>query len=722
MFRNKAIKQLAIKSSDMTKIARRHSVTLAKKLLNGILVVDPWITEETEYELSNFDWNISFSKSPTTFQLFLQGLNPVMDLTSAYVYTSNKQYLHLAEKFVLSWYKYSKNTLLTKENEYIWDQHSTAIRTEAILYYLLISTENNLINKKHYLLITEILLKHGTFLADPQYYLKNENHGVFQDKALLYLAYAFNNQKWIDIAKERLLTQWNYLFTSQMACLENSFTYQRINKDLFLEIAKFLKNQGDPYGDEMINKLCLAEDFMGYALMPNGFNAPFGDSIKDDYSNCICISDDGVLSYASSKGKKGKKPINKSVVYPEAGYYFAREFWDSEDIQSKDPIFEDSIWTMFKSGYKTITHKQADDNSFILYGRGEDILVDSGVYNYMFRDPIRRYVRSANAHNTIIVDETSFPFLRSDCAGLTGIAYYALDKENCYDYLIGYNCLYLGVTHFRHFIYFQEAILIYDEIKSNYQHTFSQLFHLGKNIKICAHSDEMVLAQIADSNYFVRIKQLNVNHKPSLNIINGADPNAIYGLLSENFNEYSYINTLKFDIQSQNVNFITLITIENNKEQTNDFSNYYFDFEHKKFSYISKNKTNDIFIKNIDKYDYVSSKIGALDNIKIENKDGQFEFKNEVKYNQPVEYAWYIIDNASKKTVLKKGYSSNSVFMLDFNAMEGKNYSVRAFSYNKKTKKKATQIVAHIFKEHNKWNYKRELELDSNWQNNMEIL
>ena len=164
------------------------------------------------------------------------------------------------------------------------------------------------------------LKRHARYLADDKNYLKNQNHGLFQDKALLFLGYFFKNQEWIELSKKRLLGQWNFLFTDEMVCVE------RIPE----------------FPTKIVSSLRI---------------------------------------YSASL-------IRFFPHFPLAG----RECKHSFFIQ-------------------TFT-------TWIITSYGQDIFVDSGFYSYMFRNPIRRYLRSANAHNTVIVDGVSFPFLRSDLIGL----------------------------------------------------------------------------------------------------------------------------------------------------------------------------------------------------------------------------------------------------------------------------------------------------------------
>lgn len=58
---------------------------------------------------------------------------------------------------------------------------------------------------------------------------------------------------------------------------------------------------------------------------------------------------------------------------------------------------------MLKCGYLAYGHRHNDDGHILLYGLGEDWLIDSGMYGYKY-DQIRDYITSPSAHNL------SFPY------------------------------------------------------------------------------------------------------------------------------------------------------------------------------------------------------------------------------------------------------------------------------------------------------------------------
>ncbi|WP_213810183.1 heparinase II/III family protein [Jeotgalicoccus sp. WY2] len=67
-----------------------------------------------------------------------------------------------------------------------------------------------------------------------------------------------------------------------------------------------------------------------------------------------------------------------------------------------------SAYLTFKSGYQNKTHKHYDDLSITYYNDGHDILVDSGKYSYDMTNPIRDYIISPEAHNTIYIKNKEY--------------------------------------------------------------------------------------------------------------------------------------------------------------------------------------------------------------------------------------------------------------------------------------------------------------------------
>lgn len=105
-------------------------------------------------------------------------------------------------------------------------------------------------------------------------------------------------------------------------------------------------------------------------------------------------------------GESGYREPTDSVTrtsraYPESGYFVLRSEPADVQRQSDIRVFFDCA----ELGFGPIAaHGHADCLSFSLAVDGEEILVDSGTYDYFTTPEGRQYFRSTYAHNTVVVD------------------------------------------------------------------------------------------------------------------------------------------------------------------------------------------------------------------------------------------------------------------------------------------------------------------------------
>lgn len=667
------------------------TVRIANDILSGQLIVnyvdDNYLTYDVE-RLDTFDWDIQHGNSPNTFQLYLQCLNPIAYLCKAYEINGEEKYLTLADAFFESWIEY-KSTLSSTDNSnpFLWYDHGTALRAENIIYYALIKEKANQVDESFADTITELLIEHGERLANPDYYTSNHNHGIFQDRALIYISYFVDcptSEEWLQLAKERLTEQHNYAFNSENAHVENSPGYQFGVMELFLDIGNFLKQYDDDFGVNLCANIVESAEFMSWMIKPNGTTAEIGDtnSIADyesAHANDLSQYQNDHLIYSSSLGADGTKPENHSAIYPQTGYYFGRTSWEHTN-------YSDATWCMFKSGYSSKTHKHADDCSFMLYSRGYDIFVDPGWYNYVTGTKQRDYFVSSGAHNTVIVDGNTYsPTVEN--SSKTGIFDYNLSSD--YDYVLGINDMYTGVNIDRHFYRAGDVIVLYDDIVSDDTHIYSQLFHLSEVMQIESSSDEEVLLAIGNTGCHVRIRQVGTS-APFLNVIEGQD-DTTYGHISRGMNLLDEIITLKYDLYGSDVSYVTIITIEDAEGMVMaddsastfiDYQNIYFDQD----THMLWIGDNNILLSARERF--------YADQVQLETDGDQITATN-IMSAENLSFAWYVMDRNSAEVIEKTEYSPQKTFV--YKVPEG-DYLLKAYVKSSEGIRKSA-IVAHFTNE-----------------------
>ena len=526
-----------------------QTISCAQDLIGGKL----WVYHRIEpmpYTLNTLNFDTRFSRVPNSFQLYLQGLNPIQILTSAYMENGDKTYLLFAKSFLDAWLSYAVSSNTEKNLYYFSSGHAVSLRAENLMYFGQACAKAGLDVSGLY----ELLFKHGVWLRDERNFNGTHNYGFMQNQALIHLGYVLNCPEWVTCAKKRLSTQLRSSFDSEYVHLENSPAYADMVIDLVQRTGAYLQAQQDPLGQALLYDIERAQEFMRWAVKPDGMMAQIGDTPTAPPREAM----DSL-----------QPPPSGRRFFQQAGYYFYRSSGEKEKKQN--------TWTMLKAGFSGTTHKHADDTSFFLYSKGQDVFVDCGIYGYA-NDDFRTYFRSAKAHNTVVVDNGTYSFTQSK-RNLLEVEEHQFTPA--YDYIRTFNHAYKGVRFTREFISSRDATILIDRISSSQEHLYSQLFHLGEETELLYASDDEVFLKLGKSGYNVRLRQFGP--LPELSMFFGDVHNPSYGLISRGENHLEPIYTLKFDLSGKTGLWVTIITVEDHdgtvilQDETELYSNIYYD-------------------------------------------------------------------------------------------------------------------------------------------------
>ncbi|MBQ6570464.1 MAG: alginate lyase family protein [Clostridia bacterium] len=641
----------------------------------GKMVVNSRLPDDY-YEFTSpaeIDWNAVCSDSPNTFSLYFQSLCCVQYLSAAYENTGNESYLDLAREIIDSWNRFDENKELSAQNKYIWYDHAMALRTDNLIYFMTVYEQSGKLDEDYAEFFRSLLQRHVDMLSDEDRYTKNHNHGIFQDQALIYAAYFLNDDNSranLRLALDRLKAQKEFAYTEEMVHVENSPGYAYLSCKQFTEIADFLKILKCRDGADFIADLDQAKKYMAWVTLPNGNYAMMGDTDnkrdikKQRGTNGQWQYINKTITNIDKLEKAGGLPKALSEIYPKSGYYYSRSTWDTDE-------FYNSTWACFKSGYRAKTHKHADDTSFMMYSKGYEIFSDSGFYNYMPGNKYKDYLASALAHNVVTVDDGSYSVC-AEHSGNTGIIDYKLGKD--YDYVLGYNDMYDGVSIDRHFYNFGDAIVIFDDIVSSEEHTYSQLFHFSEFITDVKAENGELVGRIGDSGCFVRIRQFGAC---DCNLIYGrnADPKYL-SVISREINGIEDIYTCIYSTSGTNAQFATVITVEDangnvitdyKTGKTAKYTDFNIDTAEGKIS--AAGKSADIKTR---------ARCG-FENVTITANKSSVILSNPNEVDYPVEYGWDMYNGAGE-IVASSEFSKNDGCTLKFEG-EGKFYVVSKIKY-----------------------------------------
>lgn len=142
----------------------------------------------------------------------------------------------------------------------------------------------------------------------------------------------------------------------------------------------------------------------------------------------------------------------------------------------------------FQGGFHSSVHKHLDDQSFELFELGSRLIVDSGYYGYMAH-PMRRYMLSTRAHNTVEVDGKDFS--RSDVHAY-GSAIRSADSFRDYFKIQGrVDHKKLGAAHSRQLLYRPgKWLMVRDWVSGGQARKVTQWFHFHPDVVLLRNSAE----------------------------------------------------------------------------------------------------------------------------------------------------------------------------------------------------------------------------------------
>ncbi|EXJ10632.1 heparinase II/III family protein [Nitrincola nitratireducens] len=323
--------------------------------------------------------------------------------------------LDSAREAIQSWLDTYLETDTSYPFEFIWHDHATALRAEQLIFFLYYCRESasEWANRHAGFLIyiEQALLVHGQWLAKDSFYSEHTNHGLEQARVLLLLGTVYDGeqaQQWQQIAIQRIKSELEFAFTFEGVHVENSPAYHIFVFKVFLGIIKDYPEE--VLGDlaEQFNQFSAkALSFVTNILRPDGRLPPIGDTeqlpTSDAYKEMFGHRlEYQYFLYSLTQGKQGVKPPILNKVYPRSGYAIFRNEWPAKEHYQK------AFHLIVKVGCSSRYHHQQDEGHISLYAGGEDWLIDSGLYNYINNDPVRKYMRGRPGHNVPIISHASY--------------------------------------------------------------------------------------------------------------------------------------------------------------------------------------------------------------------------------------------------------------------------------------------------------------------------
>ncbi|MDP3792913.1 MAG: heparinase II/III family protein [bacterium] len=438
--------------------------------------------------------------------------DPYQDKYWRFVYYSLRQTSHLLYAWVETGDERYYNKLVEivesfiekgMEKEHVWeDYHGVAFRAMTLTnIYKKFEKHDAFPSPEFRQKLATAISTHGNFLFDEHHYEANYNHGVTEAAALFLMAINFpdlpHSQEWLETGRQRLHKGLVEIVDSDGVLIENSPYYHFYVLEKYWDIYKYSKEFDVKISEQFDDRINKMINYATFILQPDLSVPLLGASLEKRINLSGVYAEMARLNpnflYVLTRGEMGKIPSKKVISYPDAGQVIMRSGW------YKGEKFGNQTQLTFDIGPYRTNHSDLDALSFSLYGQGVSLMPDAGLYTYE-NGPYREYFHGSMAHNTVTVDG------KSQKEGKPILGNFAEGED--WTYQSAQHDLYDGVTHQRAIALLGDKfVLIIDNLLSEYQHDYEQVFHLfpDANLEI----DGLHVTAFGDSkNKSITIHQL----------------------------------------------------------------------------------------------------------------------------------------------------------------------------------------------------------------------
>lgn len=340
-----------------------------------------------------------------TYRYLWHALQPAISLMVHYVDTGKVASLCAARDYMSDWLERSFFNP-DPDTKYAWYDHGTAERLMAFLCMYEIGCKEDF-DQRFMSRLRYAIFAHTQLLESEVFYAAHQttrfhNHAWFQDMALIASASAFPKHKaaarWLTRGSERLIDQLNRLIVRDSGYaifIENSIGYHHGIQRLVEFAGELVALSGADSGiPQIADELNAWSDFLRY---PDNRPPSQGDTFRIPNK----------LDKTQVFKAKAYSDVS-AVLLTQAGYGVIKG--NHGDNPFMLCLFATSLCK---------THKHEDNLHMTLFFDGVEWLIDPSFYSHEYDQIVPRYLRSAEAHNTIWLENRDYS-IEPGCAELSG--------------------------------------------------------------------------------------------------------------------------------------------------------------------------------------------------------------------------------------------------------------------------------------------------------------
>jgi len=443
------------------------------------------------------------------------------------LYKKTEDILHLttAKTIIYDWIKSTKslnnfdyftNKLLKKlisNPPLMWNDDCASNR---IIYQTMVFKsieEKNLINSYEYNVFLKNVIRHGLLIANEKYYNSRTNHGLMENRALLFIALSFPEIKmrkqWIKFAVERMEDQIRENVTDDGIHKEFSSFYHYYALKEFCWFFIVCKMNGLKLTTEYETKLKLMIKYLNNILLPDASLPLMGDTFKT-------YIDLGKWPLEHLPKWKEFQELLFTLNNPKNNIETFKEYKHAGIVTYKSYEPGCNCFLLFNASPNRKAHNHYDALSFI-YFKNNRIFTGPGYPEYNNNN--RTNLISASSQNTVSVNDMNYK------PGDAKLLFSDFDSNNKLIIVCGEHSLYDNIYIKRCIIHLREKlILIIDEIQGEGKHQFTQNFRIDENLNYCSNyknelasiyfpKNQITMKSLVIKNDMILFPKVNLNSK-----------------------------------------------------------------------------------------------------------------------------------------------------------------------------------------------------------------
>lgn len=305
------------------------------------------------------------------------------DAVSAYERTGNKDMLRLALNLAIRW---------AEAHSYVQTRPSMAYHDETtarrVAYWVrLVLALRHAGMEDVAAPLRRRLSEEASILGQPDFHAGRNNHGMFQDFALLYY-HVLIGEVQFDLSRslERLVTYFEWSVSEDGVHKEHSPSYNfLIARNMVAHLPMI--QQLDPVSGMRIAEVTKRMSrFAVHIVTPDGKYPPLGDTAS------VCIPPGYARTFALTNDVHPS--LEQCAVFDKGGYAILRD--DSARGMEQ-------TYAVLSAAHHGNYHKHDDDLALIIFSEGAWILTEAGPYGYDYEHPLSKHAYSSAGHSTLEV-------------------------------------------------------------------------------------------------------------------------------------------------------------------------------------------------------------------------------------------------------------------------------------------------------------------------------